>query len=236
MKLIRKDIIINIKSKLYKFGTIAIDKAKIEMFYHFPWGSTFKAEQVINDNLERSHLPDHISFHTDGTIHFKYKDENKKTNYYKDQKLDKNPFNLERNNAHILLVESIKSLSALRLKQIDTYKQDSLIFNLGDNSKFSFLLIDMCEKFNPKNLIEGEWSKLKIIDALVWNSVYTQIDKKVLKEPLLSEFDTCLCFLFIENQLPEAQKVVHESTGELGVEQLSLTLTPPPQEIVSLLS
>ncbi len=231
MDLIRRTIHVSIKNNTYIFATIAINR-KVEMFYHFPWGGNYKTENIINDKLEDAHLPDHISFHANGVVHFTYKNNRKRSAHYKDQHFQVNPFNVPENNAWLLLIESVNKPD-FRLKESESIKEEDIRFDLGNNDEFSLLIYAIPARFNPKYLIEGAFAHLKIIDqGVVWLSAYTVADKVKLPQKSACMQDTNLVLLFVKNVIPETHGGKFTEGGEL---QLSLCIAPPPNDVKNIL-
>ena len=73
------DMFFKIRNNYYSGGTIRVVPENAEMYLHYPWGSRDKAtfKEIGAKQASPGYLPDHISFHRDGTIHAKAKNENK---------------------------------------------------------------------------------------------------------------------------------------------------------------
>ncbi len=82
MSISRLHVLLKTETQTLHCSTIGVEHDKIELFYQYPLGSNTKVTQgdIGKDYFEPAHFPDHISFHSDGTIHSKSRNERKRNN------------------------------------------------------------------------------------------------------------------------------------------------------------
>src|SRR5579872_336303 len=71
----RVELIIEIGDESYKINSMNFNDEKKEFFYHFS-NPKYLKKKIWNYTLNRyAGVPDHISYHADGTVHLKLKNE-----------------------------------------------------------------------------------------------------------------------------------------------------------------
>jgi hypothetical protein len=227
-----------IKEQVLYGGSIRASHKKVELFFHYPYGSNVQSEVEIIDTgiIEDGYLPDHISFHTDGNIHSKARDGKKKKIYFNTLNPGLNVFNLDRANYLPFFVESINVSEARflkkRFKENVTFdpKQD-ILYDVTSLNSFSIIFVSKCERLNPKFILENEHLKqLKYIGADVILGVFTKEDKEQVFE-INSSFSTDLVILLVENIWEKFPTILHHKNNEEGI-RFTTTICMPPVELL----
>lgn len=231
-------VFFKIKNEILFGASIRATHNKIELFYHYPFGSKSESEMenLETGEIDNGYLPDHISFHKDGNIHSKARNGKKKKIYFNDLNPGLNVFNLER--AHYLpfFIESINISESRFIKKrfkenvfFDS-KQD-ILFDVSEYNSFSILLISKCEKVNPENIIKNEHLKhLKIIYGDIILGVFTKEDKNDNFE-IHSSQNTDLMILLVENVWEKFPTIIHHINNDEGI-RFTTTVCMPPTELL----
>lgn len=233
-----KKIFFKIRTDILLGARIRTITDKVELFYHFPHGSNVEAEleNIENGEVNDGYLSDHISFHTDGNIHSKAKNGEKKKIYLDEINIGLNVFNLERGHYLPFFIESI-DISDIRFikrrfKENVFYDPNKdILWDVSKLNSFSILLISKCEKFNPHHIIQNEHLKnLKIISADIILSAFTKVDKQK-NFKVHSNLNSDLMIILIENVWDKFTTVVHHVNKDLGENFSTIVCVPPIERI-----
>lgn len=103
--------------KRIKFSTLRFNGEKGEIFYHFAYSNKKIKIDVWDQNpkilYENSNLPDHLSFHSDGSFHLKFKNSKKFERYDLDTKTQYQNWNFGINTVVPLLAHSLSGTNPL---------------------------------------------------------------------------------------------------------------------------
>lgn len=140
--LVRSELQITIDNKSYKVFSIGtINNA---FYYHFDYPKGIKQGKVFNySNKTLTGRPDHISFHTDGTVHLKLKNDSRGHNI--EQMQDKTFFPLDHDKLTPLLIHSITThdeeymLPLIKENRFDS-EQKVICYQLPSIQSFSIIL------------------------------------------------------------------------------------------------
>ncbi len=225
MKITEYELFFKINKEMFYGGNINVIPNKMELFYHFPWGSNSKTE--IKDNktkgITNGCLPDHISFHKDGKVHSRARDgKNKKTHVNKAIN-DFNVFDLKMGNYLPFLIDSInieepRFIEKRFEKNIYFEPKGSNCFDVTNFKSFSIVLISYCEKVKIENIFKNEMIKsLNIISSCNINSIFTKKNKDI-NFKTHSGLDTGLLILIVEKVWGNFEKSTHHINKEEGTE------------------
>ncbi|MCK4922386.1 MAG: hypothetical protein KAS71_15140 [Bacteroidales bacterium] len=220
------NIIIKKEQKHYLISTIRTIPEKCELFYHFPWGSRTKGKYIPIDLTDENngYLYDHISFHSDGKVHSKAKNDKKKKIYLNNLDIEKNIFNLERSHFLPFLVDSffIDNINNhSRFKEIDINQLRSFkIWEIPKNKSFSIILISKCGLINPGKMIKDHgFERLTLIKKQI-----------VLKDAFNKEISngTDIVILLVEETWSERDQKEHNHS-----DLQNTTITMPPMKMIA---
>jgi len=235
------EIIFKIGDGYYLAGTVRASHEKVELFFHFPWGSRQKSkyQEIGKNTIEHGCLPDHVSFHSDGSIHEKYQDYKKRKKYINKLKPGINVFNLSLGKFLPIYIESIRlseETKSKRLKLIPdpTEYQQQKSWDVSKFEYVSIVLISKCAGVNPANLLSdhGFQSLTKIGKIPILANIFKVNDKTQLPEGSKSQFDTQLLLMIVQETWPEQEPKLIESKNDKYV-LLCNSVTLPPMEIIS---
>lgn len=232
------DIIFLIKGNYYLGGTVSASHDQTELFFHFPWGS--RRETTIRNiackSSDSGYLPDHFSFHRDGTVHSKGRDGRKKVQYQNKFTLDINPFNLPRNHFQPIYLESIslknEATIAHRLKRVGHRPERGHgCWDVSDLSHFSLLLISMCERVNPQELLSRHGFELlqTVGSSHILANIFTAKQKDTLPSGCASGFDTRLLIAVVKQSWMQ-RPPENLTTAEMEPLLASVSVCMPPME------
>lgn len=219
-------------------GRIRVNTETVELFYHLAGGSNIKAEMegMGSGEIKNGYLTDHFSFHADGTIHSKARNEKREKLYLDRTSAGFNVFNQQR--AHYLpfFLESIclsddEFVSPRFHKSSHSGGGRDLVYDVTGLNSVSIFLISKCEKVDPE-FIAKELVKngIKIITADIIGGVFKSADKKAHFSDA-TDFDTDLMVVLVENILMPFGEIIHEVTGEVG-RGCSIAVCLPPPEMI----
>jgi len=216
----------------YHGATLRVTHEKVELFYHFPWGSK-QETKVLDLDRERSDqgfLPDHISFHNNGTIHAKARDHLKKKIYHNPLNAGQNVFDLERAHFLPILLNSIDiskpSFIEKRFNKITSTNEISgPIWDLSNLNSFSIIVISKCARLNPNTLVadHGFQNLKRIGSSAIMMDPFTFQNKRNITPNPKTEFNTEIIIMVVENvwdELPPQNNV--------SSDMFSCTVTLPP--------
>jgi hypothetical protein len=218
----------------YYSGSIRALANSIELYYHFPWGSRSpsKYQDVRTNKIDNWHLPDHISFHKNGRIHTKLKDEKKKKLYLEPIEIEINPFNLERGHFLPIYLESFfvedKEWVKKRLKPENPSFSNATVWNLNSIKNFSLLIISKCGSVDPLKMTQTNkgLNKLTFIDQpVVIQNFFTKEEKDKLPNGSKSERSTELIIMLVRETIPKSKPIFDEKEGE-GINVNTFHLIP----------
>jgi hypothetical protein len=217
--------------EVYLGGTIRTIRNKIELFYHYPFGSNKEAQvekssiskNLLTDNLDNfgvegvddEYFYDHISFHTDGKIHSKRRNKSKKKVYTGELNLGFNPFNLTAGENRPIYISSFhvfqsETCEKIFKKNVQYDCSKDIICDITKYNSFSIVLISICDNANAEDLLRHEViRKLNVFQAEGIKNVFSKEDKE-LKFENSSGFDSNLLILFIENVIADSVEGVYE--------------------------
>lgn len=212
-----------IREHFYYAGTIRVLVNSVEIFYHFPWGSKTPGEfQNINtDEIDNWHLPDHISFHKDGRIHTKLKDDKKQKLYLEPIQIGINPFNLERGHFLPIYIESFyigyEKYITKRFKYLNSKPENGLIFDIGLIENFSLLLISKCASVDPVKMTQTNTglNNLTFVDVpIVISDFFTIDEKSILPGGSKADRNTELVIIVSRQTHPKSKPITDKLNGE----------------------
>ena len=227
-----------IEDTTYLGARIRATHDKVELFYHYPWGSNEQTEiENLEDScIENGYLPDHISFHTNGIIHSKARNGKKKKIYINKLDPEMNVFNLKKNTYLPFFIESINISNQQyinkRFKEEEINDpQKNILFDITGLNSFSLILVSKCERTNPKSVIENEsFQKLNIRYGDIIMGAFSLTDKQKVFDNH-TNFNTDLMILICENIFQPFNELEHHESGEIGME-FSTTICMPPIELI----
>lgn len=231
------ELIFRIGGQHYLGETIRTLPNKTELFIHFPWGSRKEATiQCIDTHAsEQGCLPDHISFHSDGTVHAKGRDDRKRHTHFNKLNNDINVFNPHRGHFLPIYLESIDVRQGTgkggRLKPIQpSSQQRQQSWDLSGLEYFSIILVSKCGSINPKRLLANHgFQMLKPVGKPILVNIFTTTDKERLPGGSMSEFDTQLLILVVEQSYSGPAPAPPTSQSTLFLASVSM----PPMDMIA---
>ncbi|MBW2661617.1 MAG: hypothetical protein JRD93_06450 [Deltaproteobacteria bacterium] len=231
----RFDIILRIEDKHYLFSTIRLLPEKVELFYHYSWGGRRVGTNQSEDGKHsmEGYLSDHFSFHADGQIHSKAKDDKKKKIYLNPLNAGSNIFNIDRGKFIPFIVDSALLNDSAecnpRLKLIDIADYPNChVWDVAGLKAFSIILVSKCSRINPELLIKNHgFENLTFIGRSV--SLRFAFSKKNKQSISNKEVETATDILVmmvrqIWTKLPETPPVNCSYKG--------CTITMPPMDLI----
>ena len=219
----------------YSGGTIRVVHKNTEIYLHYPWGSRNKTtlKEIGANQASPGYLPDHISFHRDGTIHTKAKDGNKRVEYLNILKPSGNIFNLRRGSFVPIYLETInlsqesyieKRFRKLPSGEIPAYS----CWDLTGLAQVSLILVSKCSSVNPSKLLSDHgFEKLTIIGKpSILCDLFTYQEKINLSGGPLSTLSTELLIVLVKDGWFEPAP---QYPGKVPV---GVAVTMPPMELI----
>ncbi len=220
----------------YSGGTIRTSQSKIELFFHYPWGSRTPAQKYspAHEMREPVYLPDHISFHKDGTVHETSKDGQKRRQHENKLALQENPFNLQRGEFMPLYLESIDIRRGVsdgcRLHRIEetSDRQRERCWDVSSLNHFSIILLSKCTRIHPGRLLSDHGFQLltTIGPPIILKDVFRAQEKDLLPGGSRSEFGTDILVMAVEESWPERPPLRSQANSEATL--ISSTVWCPP--------
>ncbi len=239
--MIRKNkIVFRTKEKLLHAYNLNCPNNKIELYLHYLWGSNVDAQyqNVRTEKKLKGALADHISFHHDGHVHYKIRNEKGKVEYLERFQIGLNPFNLERNNYLPIYLESFDlsdyDFNNIRFKVIELIDNSDIVFNISDLKSFSILLVSKCAKVNPSIILEqlGLNQKLLIDEPLIITDFFTAKEKVQNLGSSLTEFNTELLIIVFRKIIPKTLLLYLEPNQE-EIENLNTFRVLPQLKLIN---
>ncbi len=201
------ELVFKIGNDFYSSGTIRARHDRSELFFHFPWGSrkTASLQEIGTSTPEHGCMPDHISFHSDGTVHTKARDGNKRVKYFNKLDCGTNLFNLPRGQFVPIYLESLNIRHAIKSGRLKQKSQPSiheqrLSWDLSGLQYFSIILVSKCARIHPERLLGDHGFQMlrRVGRPKILADIFTAEDKGRLQEGCVSGFDTQLMILIVE--------------------------------------
>ncbi len=234
------DIFFKIGNDNFLGASIRATHQKVELFYHYPWGSKSKATYSYIGDREsyEGYLPDHISFPKDGNIHSKARNGTKKKIYHNTLNPGINVFNLERGHFLPIFIESINlkddNIIEKRFKKAESIdKTKSALLDITGLAYFSIILISKCERVNPQNLIKDHgFENLTIVGSpIILTDIFKDEDKKGTLS-MSSGYATQLVIMVVQEVWNDVGKTMGvKKNGENGI-KFSTTICMPPMDLI----
>lgn len=232
------EIIVAINGNYYLAGTIRALHDQAELFFHFPWGSRNRARIHGMDGrpTEDGCLPDHISFHRDGSVHTRARNGKMKVTYQNRFDPGLNPFNLSRGQFLPIFLDSLfigsEAAIAARLRKIQqpTNVQKERAWDVSSLECFSILLISKCARVDPARLLANHgFDQLERVGTpAILADMFSAQEKASLPTGSASSFDTQLLVLLVKQTWME--RPTPDQEASIGVDPLlmSSTVSMPP--------
>jgi hypothetical protein len=223
----------------YSGGTIRIVHENAEIYLHYPWGSRDKAtlKEIGAKQASPGYLPDHISFHRDGTIHTKAKNENKRIEYLNRLKPSGNIFNLPLGSFVPIYLETINLTQELSIeKRFRKLPSGEILphsyWDLTGLVQVSIILVSKCSSVNPSKLLSSHgFKRLAVVgNPSILCDLFTCQEKINLPGGSLSTRNTDLLIIIVMDgwSEPAPQDSVTDKKVPVGV-----AVTMPPMELIA---
>lgn len=237
MSLSRYDIHLKINTHFIKFCNLGINRDKAELFYQYPWGSKLPTQigPYVASDPDNGYLPDHTSFHKDGTVHVKARDQNKKSLYLNTQSHEDNFFNFPPGKCKSIFTSSLNISS----KEIGLFKEKyeasevspnpKYFFDLGDIRHFTIALVAVCAKVDPRKIFTIEpYKHLKNLGIPICFESFTA------QQIINNTEDSCSLgvnlVLFATSNVPSEYPKLDAPEGHPEIVEGIYTVTTPPNE------
>ncbi|MBR9847282.1 MAG: hypothetical protein GYB35_14800 [Algicola sp.] len=225
---------LKIDNENYYAGSIRVIPEKLEMFFHFPWGSktTSEYQKFGESKIDNWNLPDHISFHSDGKIHKKLKGERDKKIYLQQVDCKMNFFNLNKANFLPLYLESFhldnEGFMNQRFKPENPTKDCSFVWNVQNCKHFSLIFISKCGNVHPEWMVKNNLGlkNLTFLDQpIVIQKFFTKEERKSWSSEYNPEFDTELMILVVKETISQLKEIEDSQYGT-GINVNALQYVP----------
>ena len=231
------EVLVTDEHELRQLCTLRTNVERVELFYHYPWGSRSPAlyHDGSMDEAREGYLPDHISFHCDGRVHSKARDATSKNKYFNTTIAEINPFNLDRGKFLPVLVESF-NLDRTQLWDArcppatgGQFPEGAVVYDVSGLRSFSLLLVSSCARVNPQSLLgDHGLERLSYVgQPCCLEEVFTA-DEKRKAAGHSSAFATRLIVACVRETLPLEEMAANESVAC----ESSTTVVLPPIEML----
>lgn len=233
------DMFFKIGEDYYSGGTIRVVHENAEIYLHYPWGSRNKTtlQEIRAKQALPGYLPDHISFHRDGTIHAKTKNENKRVEYLNRLKPSGNIFNLPLGSFVPIYLETINLTQELfiekRFRKLSSGEiPPHSYWDLTGLVQFSIILVSKCSSVNPSKLLSNHgFERLSVVgNPSILCDLFTYQEKVNLSEGSLSTRNTDLLVIVVMDgwSEPAPQQYANNNKVPVGV-----AVTMPPMQLIA---
>lgn len=221
---------VSINGKTFHLASLSFNENKKELFYNFTFILSKIVQACHDGEWKGERMWEHVSYHSDGRVHLKYRDLKKNKEYT--NIIDGNPniFEFKEDLYFSLLINSFF---------FEDFRDTELFPQLGENEKahvwdisagknFSFIPVIVGRKVSPATVAKG-------LDFLIdksQKSVFCREPLRKFNSPLdLNQppSTSSLCILFSDKVSPRESQVEELATAKLGkcFASMSLGIAPP---------
>ncbi|MBP7006993.1 MAG: hypothetical protein KBB16_02950 [Candidatus Pacebacteria bacterium] len=178
--------------QLFHFASIKIDRDKNELIYVFYFkdkkGLVKFVDYEKNPPEEAMvRLPDHISFHRDGKVHLKYKDEKGRMGPVDEKRLPNTPFSVGKDQWALLLFHSLYEAQerALPIEVNEDHKHSREISIGSKTGRFTVVLFAVGESIDEVAMLNSHFPGIFEVHAILGNIWLPSASSKPYQSRLL---------------------------------------------------
>ena len=239
MTILAFEMFFKIGKNYYLGGTVRSVDKNTEMYLHYPWGSREKGtfSEIGSKDASPGYLPDHISFHRDGTIHAKAKDGGKRVEHLNILKPSGNIFNLRQGSFVPIYLETVNLSQEIfiekRFRKLPSGEMPpNFYWDLTGLAQFSMILVSKCSSVNPSRLLSNHgFERLTLVGSpSILCDLFTYQEKMNLPGGSLSTQSTDLLIVIVRESWPEPAPRYPRAGSKVPV---GVVITMPPMELIA---